>query len=143
MILYFSKLIRSTYILTHHTEFEKDDTNKLRYSTTYELISCSEISGPPTMLNTMPFAFEIGKSKSGDDIADIAASMARVFPFPCPMPISAVPTRQNHIICMYILLHYAIQIKCQQGKHGKNQSVFYRGEISKPFIHSLEHSVIS
>mmetsp|Transcript_4582 Transcript_4582/g.4723 ORF Transcript_4582/g.4723 Transcript_4582/m.4723 type:complete len:319 (+) Transcript_4582:925-1881(+) len=62
------------------------------YTTSAALfISCRVISGPPTMLNTIPFAFEIGKSRRGEEIALMAASTALVFPFPCPIPIKAVP----------------------------------------------------
>mmetsp|Transcript_30227 Transcript_30227/g.30711 ORF Transcript_30227/g.30711 Transcript_30227/m.30711 type:complete len:293 (+) Transcript_30227:633-1511(+) len=67
-------------------------TSTLSYITSAAaLISCRDISSPPTILNTMPFALVIGKSSRGDDIAAIAASVARCFPLPCPIPISAVP----------------------------------------------------
>mmetsp|Transcript_1740 Transcript_1740/g.3807 ORF Transcript_1740/g.3807 Transcript_1740/m.3807 type:complete len:271 (+) Transcript_1740:586-1398(+) len=49
------------------------------------------MSDPPTMLNTMPFALVIGKPSKGELIAATAASTARVLPFPCPIPIRAVP----------------------------------------------------
>mmetsp|Transcript_18119 Transcript_18119/g.24855 ORF Transcript_18119/g.24855 Transcript_18119/m.24855 type:complete len:230 (+) Transcript_18119:697-1386(+) len=67
-------------------------TSTLAYITSAALlISCRVMSGPPTMLKMMPLALEMGKSSSGEEIAAMAASIARVLPLPWPMPISAVP----------------------------------------------------
>mmetsp|Transcript_50551 Transcript_50551/g.105600 ORF Transcript_50551/g.105600 Transcript_50551/m.105600 type:complete len:313 (+) Transcript_50551:2002-2940(+) len=54
-------------------------------------ISCNVISCPPVILNTIPFAFSIGKSNKGELIAAIAASWALVLPEPVPIPIKALP----------------------------------------------------
>mmetsp|Transcript_69182 Transcript_69182/g.139187 ORF Transcript_69182/g.139187 Transcript_69182/m.139187 type:complete len:335 (-) Transcript_69182:61-1065(-) len=43
------------------------------------------------MLKTIPFAFRTGKSSKGLEMAQMAASAARVLPLPVPMPMRAVP----------------------------------------------------
>mmetsp|Transcript_78666 Transcript_78666/g.190097 ORF Transcript_78666/g.190097 Transcript_78666/m.190097 type:complete len:299 (-) Transcript_78666:177-1073(-) len=55
------------------------------------LTSWSDMSLLPVMVKTTPLAFSIGKSSSGDETAANAASRARVFPKPRPMPIRAGP----------------------------------------------------
>ena len=55
------------------------------------LISCRVMSLPPMMLKTIPVALSMGESRSGDEMAAVAASSALVFPLPVPMPMRAVP----------------------------------------------------
>mmetsp|Transcript_9693 Transcript_9693/g.12271 ORF Transcript_9693/g.12271 Transcript_9693/m.12271 type:complete len:245 (+) Transcript_9693:590-1324(+) len=55
------------------------------------LISLSPNPGPPTTLNTIRFASEMGKSSNGLEMAATAASAALVLPSPVPTPINAVP----------------------------------------------------
>ena len=55
------------------------------------LTSWSARSEGPAIASSTPFAPSIEDSRSGEEIADRAASSARPSPEPCPIPISAEP----------------------------------------------------
>lgn len=75
----------------HHNKRDAQHIKRDIRKPLYLLISCRVMSGPPTMLNMMPLAWDMGNPSSGEEMAATAASTARDLPLPWPMPISAVP----------------------------------------------------